>query len=72
MSLSLLESVHPPPPPSGGFPHAFHPSLSVLSVDREELTSITGMIMIEKGLRHSTNERWRDICVMVQEELAGV
>lgn len=41
---------------TGGFPHAFHPSCSVLSVERVELASITGMIMIEKGLSYSTSQ----------------
>lgn len=54
------------------FPHTFHPSRSVLFVDRVEPASITGMIMIEKGLWYLTNECWRDIYVMIQEELARV
>lgn len=65
--LSLLESVCP-----GRFPHTFHRSRSVLFVDRVELASITGMIMIGKGLWYLTNECWRDIYVMIQEELAQV
>lgn len=43
-----------------------------LFVDRVELASITGMIMIEKGLWYLTNKCWRDIYVMIPEELARV